>query len=278
MDARIDRVTGPVNTWIVGDDDEVIVIDPGESADAVLAVVGQREVLAVICTHGHERHVAAAFDVAERDEAPVALHDADRLAWREAHAATEPDIKMEDGGIFEVADVALEVIHAPGHSPGSVGLYCEDLGVLFSGDVVSGGGPVPHQGGFDDFPRAGQLDRRERADPRRQDQDPAGTRRGDDGRDRGAAVRLLGDGRPGRAHRRARRLDEPGGAERGDGPVMPSQAGRWNGAAAWIRGRCRAGSMPCTPSRLRSWLDCPRRYRMTYLDRPRAAERRAVGA
>ena len=85
MQARIDRVAGTVNTWIVGDDDEVIVIDPGESADAVLNVVGQREVLAVICTHGHARHVAAAFDVASRDEAPVALHNADRLSWREAH-------------------------------------------------------------------------------------------------------------------------------------------------------------------------------------------------
>ncbi len=153
MQARIDRVTGQVNTWIIGDDDEVIVIDPGESVGAVLPVVGEREVLAVICTHGHARHVAAAFDVAERDEAPVALHDADRLAWREAHQGREPDIRMENGGVFEVADVTLEVIHAPGHSPGSIGLYCEELGVLFSGDVVSGGGPVPHDGGFEDFPR-----------------------------------------------------------------------------------------------------------------------------
>jgi len=153
MQARIDRVTGTVNTWIIGDDDEVIVIDPGATAGAVLPVVGQREVLAVICTHGHARHVAAAFDVAERDEAPVALHDADRLAWREAHPGREPDIRMENGGVFEVADVTLEVIHAPGHSPGSIGLYCEELGVLFSGDVVSGGGPVPHDGGFEDFPR-----------------------------------------------------------------------------------------------------------------------------
>jgi glyoxylase-like metal-dependent hydrolase (beta-lactamase superfamily II) len=153
MQAKIDRVTGAVNTWIIGDDDEVIVIDPGESADAVLSVVGQREVLAVICTHGHARHVAAAFDVADRDEAPVALHDGDRLAWREAHPGKEPDIRMENGGIFEIADVTLEVIHAPGHSPGSVCLYCEELGVLFSGDAASGGGPVPHQGAFDDFPQ-----------------------------------------------------------------------------------------------------------------------------
>src|ERR1022692_1877858 len=153
MQARIDRVAGTVNTWIIGDDDDVIVIDPGESADAVLNVVGDREVLAVICTHGHARHVAAAFDVARRDEAPVALHNADRLAWRDAHGVTEPDIQMEDGGMFEVADVTPEVIYAPGHSPGSSCLFCEELGVLFTGDVVSGGGPVPHEGLFEDFSR-----------------------------------------------------------------------------------------------------------------------------
>jgi glyoxylase-like metal-dependent hydrolase (beta-lactamase superfamily II) len=152
MQAKIDRVAGEVNTWIIGDHEEVIVIDPGESADAVLSVVGQRDVLAVICTHGHARHVAAAFDVAGRDEAPVALHDADRLAWREAHPGKEPDIRMENGGLFDIADVQLEVIHCPGHSPGSVALYCEELGVLFSGDVVSSAGPVPHQGSFEDFP------------------------------------------------------------------------------------------------------------------------------
>lgn len=153
MQAKIDRVTGSVNSWIIGDDDEVIVIDPGESADAVLSVVGQREVLAVICTHGHARHVTAAFDVANRDEAPIALHKGDRLAWREAHQGTEPDIQMEDGGIFEVSDVTLEVIHAPGHSPGSVCLYCEELGVVFAGDVLAEGGPLPHDGAFDDFAR-----------------------------------------------------------------------------------------------------------------------------
>jgi glyoxylase-like metal-dependent hydrolase (beta-lactamase superfamily II) len=152
MDARIERVAGTVNTWIVGDDDEVIVIDPGDLAQEVLRVVGDREVLAVICTHGHARHVAAAFEVAKRDEAPVAVHASERMAWREAHQGTGPDIDMEDGGVFEVAGVSLEVIHAPGHTPGSVCLYSEELGALFSGDVVRGSGPVPHEGEFEDFP------------------------------------------------------------------------------------------------------------------------------
>ena len=143
--------TGEVNAWIVGDDEEVIVIDPGPDPAGVLDVVGDREVLAVICTHGHADHVAAALEVAERDEAPVALHPKDRSLWREAHPAEPADIEMEDGGIFEVADVQLEVIHAPGHTAGSVCLYCEELGVVFTGHAMLAGGPVPHDGEFPDF-------------------------------------------------------------------------------------------------------------------------------
>jgi glyoxylase-like metal-dependent hydrolase (beta-lactamase superfamily II) len=153
MDARIDRVAGDVNTWIIGDDDEVIVIDPGESAGAVLEVVGDREVAAVICTHGHHRHVAAAFDVAKRDDAPVAVHPGDRLAWRDAHGSTQPDIDMEDGGVFEIADITLEVLFTPGHSSGSVSLYCDELGAVFTGDAVTANGPVAHSDFFPDFPQ-----------------------------------------------------------------------------------------------------------------------------
>src|SRR5579862_3590021 len=144
MDARIDQVAGDCNTWIIGDDDDVIVIDPGGDAGAVLDKIGEREVLAVICTHGHARHTQSAPEVAEPDEAPVALHSRDRVMWREVHADQNPDIDMEDGGVFEIADVALEVIHAPGHSPGSVCLYCEGLEVVFTGDVLTVTGPVPH--------------------------------------------------------------------------------------------------------------------------------------
>ena len=162
MSARIDQLSSPataagpaINVWVIGDDEEVIVVDPGRDAEAVLALAGDREVLAVICTHGHADHVAAALEVAERDEAPVALHRKDRLAWREAYPEDQADIEMEDGGIFEVADVALEVLHAPGHTPGSVCLYCEELGVVFTGDVLLAGGPASHDGEFPDF--AGQL-------------------------------------------------------------------------------------------------------------------------
>jgi glyoxylase-like metal-dependent hydrolase (beta-lactamase superfamily II) len=155
MTARIELVSSRMadesNTWIIGDREEVIVIDPGRDAAGVLDAVGDREVLAVICTHGHADHIAAAMEVAERDEAPVALHPRDRLLWREVHADGDAEIEMADGGIFEVADVALEVIYAPGHTDGSVCLYCEQLGVVFTGHVLLADGPVPHDGEFPDF-------------------------------------------------------------------------------------------------------------------------------
>jgi glyoxylase-like metal-dependent hydrolase (beta-lactamase superfamily II) len=154
--ARIESVTARANTWIIGDDDEVIVIDPGQDAAAVLDAVGNRAVLAVICTHGHAGHSGAAVDVAKRDEAPVALHPGDRLAWREVHSGEDPEIEMEDGGKFEVADVTLEVLHAPGHSRGSCCLYCEELEAVFTGDVVAETGPVPRDEGFPNWGK--QLD------------------------------------------------------------------------------------------------------------------------
>ncbi|MBB4701007.1 MBL fold metallo-hydrolase [Sphaerisporangium siamense] len=154
MTARIERVVteGVVsvdgseykvenNTWIVGDDDEVIVIDPARDAETILETVGEREVLAVICTHGLPDHVGGAIEVAARDEAVVALNRKDRRLWRETWQETYPDIDMEDEGIFGVADVELEVIATPGITQGGVSLYVEELGVVFTGKTLLADGP-----------------------------------------------------------------------------------------------------------------------------------------
>lgn len=139
------------NAWIVGDDDEVIVVDAGHDAAAILGAVGDREILAVICTHGLDDHVGAAVEVAERDEAPVALHPKDRTSWQLVHPDDEADIEVEDGGVFEVADVELEVLHTPGHTPGGVCLYCEELDVVFAGDTLLKGGPAAEGPPSSDF-------------------------------------------------------------------------------------------------------------------------------
>ncbi len=159
MDARIDLVPpgrrGGCNCWLVGDDDEVIVVDPGTDPEPVLAAVAEREILAIICTHGHAGHVVAAPAVAAAGEAPVFLHPADTLPWQEAGLDTGLAEKMAPGGLFEVSDVTLEVLPTPGHSPGSVSLYCEELGAVLPGDALLADGPGQHDGEYPDLP--GQL-------------------------------------------------------------------------------------------------------------------------
>jgi glyoxylase-like metal-dependent hydrolase (beta-lactamase superfamily II) len=64
-----------------------------------------------------------------------------------------PEIEMAHGGAFDVADVTIEVMHTPGHTAGSVSLYCPDLAAVFTGDALLASGPAPHDGQFPDFPR-----------------------------------------------------------------------------------------------------------------------------
>ncbi len=129
------------NTWIVGDDDEVIVIDPARDAEKILEKVGERQVLAVICTHGLPDHVGGAIEVAARDEAVIALGPKDKRLWRQTWEDTWPDIEMEDEGLFAVADTELEVMNTPGVTAGGVSLLAESLGVVFTGKTLLADGP-----------------------------------------------------------------------------------------------------------------------------------------
>jgi glyoxylase-like metal-dependent hydrolase (beta-lactamase superfamily II) len=140
------------NVWLVGDDDEVLVVDAAHDADAILAAVRGRRVVAVVCTHGHNDHVNAAAAVARAAGCEVALHPADLMLWQQEYgAASRPGIELADGRAFEVAGTTLTVLHTPGHSPGAVCLHAPQLGALFSGDTLFAGGPGATGRSFSDF-------------------------------------------------------------------------------------------------------------------------------
>ena len=138
------------NVWVVGDDTEAIVVDAAHDADAIEAVLGDRRLLSIVCTHGHNDHVNAALDLALRRGAPVLLHPDDRVLWEMTHA-TEPDGELGDGQVLRVGDVAFEVMHTPGHAPGACCLYAPDLGVVLSGDTLFHGGPGATGRSYSDF-------------------------------------------------------------------------------------------------------------------------------
>jgi glyoxylase-like metal-dependent hydrolase (beta-lactamase superfamily II) len=129
------------NVWLVGDDDEVVVIDAAHDAQAILAAVGDRRLAAVISTHGHNDHVSAAPEVGKAADAPVLLHPGDQVLWQMVYPDDRPDGVLAGEQLIDIAGTTLRVLHTPGHSPGSVCLYAAELGTLFSGDTLFQGGP-----------------------------------------------------------------------------------------------------------------------------------------
>lgn len=163
MSARVDRVvtSGQFcldggcwdvdnNIWLIGDDAEVLVVDAAHTAQPIADAVGDRKVVAVLCTHAHNDHVTVAPQLAEQFDAPILLHPDDEVLWKQTH----PDVSyspLADGQRITLAGIEIHVLHTPGHSPGSVCLYAPALGALFSGDTLFQGGPGATGRSYSDF-------------------------------------------------------------------------------------------------------------------------------
>lgn len=146
------------NVWVVGDDEECLVIDAPHDVDAILAVVGGRRVRAIVCTHAHDDHVRVAPALRERVVAPILLHPDDRPLWELTHGGPDDptgelwDVDLADDQELAVAGTTLRVLHTPGHAPGAVCLYAPELGCVFTGDTLFHGGPGATGRSFSDRP------------------------------------------------------------------------------------------------------------------------------
>jgi hydroxyacylglutathione hydrolase len=155
----IHREVGPLacNCYVVGDPEtkQAVVIDPGGDADELVQeIVSQGlAVTAIVATHAHFDHLIAAERLREITGAPFHLHgdDVPLLDWYEDSGLMflgvrlppppEVDIRPTEGDRLVAGGAELEVLHTPGHSPGSISLLGRvDEGLaLFGGDLLFAG-------------------------------------------------------------------------------------------------------------------------------------------
>lgn len=128
------------------------IIDAGWDGDAIVAMATEQniDVTKILQTHAHIDHVAGLGAAKAATNAPIYLHPDDQFMYDSAPVQgqmfgyqIEPlpgvDEQLADGQTIEVGELHATVLLLPGHSPGSVGFWFEELGLLFGGDVLFAG-------------------------------------------------------------------------------------------------------------------------------------------
>jgi glyoxylase-like metal-dependent hydrolase (beta-lactamase superfamily II) len=131
---------------------KAVVIDPGDEGEKIAGFLKHNRLapLSYLMTHGHVDHIAALHEVSSLLPAPIAMHgdDAKWAFGEESRIVPYLDIPAEPEEIaLDLKDCTevpglgerCEVIHTPGHTPGSVCFYFRDCGVLITGDTLFAG-------------------------------------------------------------------------------------------------------------------------------------------
>ena len=164
-------VMGPLenNVYIISDGTAAMVVDPSDHADVIMQSVGDLKVEAIVLTHSHWDHTGAAAALREMTGAPViaSVEDAPYISDPRSEDTSRigtpcpVDRTVSMGDIVKVGGMEWKVIETPGHSSGSICLFCvpqfgnhkDGYPVLVSGDTLFAGTT-----GRMDFQRGSETD------------------------------------------------------------------------------------------------------------------------
>jgi len=154
---RIEQyIVGPVMTncyFAINDEtNEVLVVDPGAAGKPLCNKIEEEGLkpAAVLLTHGHFDHAAAAEEVADHFGVKIYVHEAEEETMADPminlsgamggnSKSYRGDVWVREGDVLDLAGFKIKVFHTPGHTAGGCCYYIEEAGVLFSGDSLFNG-------------------------------------------------------------------------------------------------------------------------------------------
>lgn len=162
----IERIVTPplgANAFLIYDEKKAIV-DPGGDSEFIINVLKRKNLLNdldyIILTHTHFDHALATSDLKRVTSADILIHEKEYEFFKTSgfqqtlfgvtFPVFEADKLLKEKDFINLGELKLEVIHTPGHTPGSICLYDEIKEVIFTGDTVfpnGGFGRVDFPGG-----------------------------------------------------------------------------------------------------------------------------------
>ncbi len=129
------------NCYLIVDENTKVgfLVDPGGEGNALLEWIDDVAIRVILVTHGHPDHVGALEYVRRELGVDAWMHAADAQAFSQ-----QPDCFPSDGQTIKLGDSHLQVVHLPGHTPGSIGFHILDGSTpprVLVGDAVFPGGP-----------------------------------------------------------------------------------------------------------------------------------------
>ncbi len=128
-----------------------ILIDPGDDAETILSVLARHRLRALylLHTHAHLDHIGATHDMRQKSMAAACLHEDDMplcenlavqadLFGLPAPPVPTIDRFLKDGDVLSFGHHKVDVLHTPGHTPGSVSFHIPSIG-LITGDTLFAG-------------------------------------------------------------------------------------------------------------------------------------------